>query len=180
MKVSVVNDCIQQFLAYTTRTFFDRRWAAESKLERRSAACWIPTSELAGMLYKRHLNCQSPTKWHIVELRWRMCEISPRFLHLCNLQRYDPKVQSLQPTFLHVWITEVTQMSAFYSWHCHLKPFWYFQRVSDAVSPSMKQILKRMRRSFKSAVGKSRIAINTHKYKHPLRNNTEGYGCRTP
>jgi hypothetical protein len=60
------------------------------------------------------------------------------------------------------------------------KAIFEFKCVSDAVFPSLKQILRWMRHSFKSATGKIAYRNNTHKTKHPLRTNTEGYGCRTP
>jgi hypothetical protein len=48
--------------------------------------------------------------------------------------------------------------------------------VSDAVFLSLEQNFMEMRCSFKSAIGKSWIAFNTHNNKHPLRSNTKDYG----
>jgi hypothetical protein len=45
--------------------------------------------------------------------------------------------------------------------------------------PCLKQTLTQMRFSFKSTKRKSKITLNTHKNKHPLRSSTESYGCKT-
>lgn len=50
-----------------------------------------------------------------------------------------------------------------------LKAVFCISRVSDSVFPSLKQNLTQMCCSFKSAITKSWIALDTHKNKHTLR-----------
>ena len=168
MEVSVVSDFTQQFLAHITSNFF---WS------------WVGSRE--------------QTRTEIRRMHWRAPKQVPNLSsHLRNgtsLDFADECANYLHvficvtcrgmawtfTVFNHVWITSASQKTAFSSWHCHLKPFCYLH-VFPIFFPSQKQILRRMRRSSQSATGKSHIAINTHKNKHPLRSNTESYGCKTP
>jgi len=70
---------------------------------------------------------------------------------------------------------KTSQKSLFSLWHCHLKPFGHFMGY-DAVFPSVKQNLMEMHGS---AIEKLQITYNMHNNNHQLRNNTEGYGCKT-
>jgi len=147
------------------------------------------------------MGSRKQTRMEIRRMRWHAPKEVPNLSsHLRKALRWTSltNVQTIS-TFPSVWPVEVrpesSQSSTYvsprlnhvsYSEVCVLlmavppKAVFVHKCVSNTFFPSQKQILRRMRRSFQSATGKSRIAINTHKNKHPLRINTESYGCKTP